>query len=179
MVLPIRARSTKLLTWPAFWKLPIVFVVEDNQYAMGTASKAQLRRNPFLPAWHGLSYSRHGCERDGRARSAGRPQIVAVQISCGQGNGPVLMELQYISLSRALHVRPGQVSHARGSAGAVREHNDPIERIKKDVDRKQAMAEAGFEGQSINAYRARIVTEAADFAENSPEPAIEPNSIPM
>ena len=68
------------------WNLPIVFVVENNQYAMGTAVKRSSAETRFLPPRHGVPHSRHGGERHGRARSApGRRSRVR---ACPRGQRP-------------------------------------------------------------------------------------------
>jgi pyruvate dehydrogenase E1 component alpha subunit len=159
---PTRARSTSF-NMAALWKLPIIFVVENNQYAMGTAVKRSSAETHFHR--RGAAFTIPGMdERHGRSGSARGGQSGGG--ICARGQWPGADGTQHLSLSRPFHVGPGQVSQPRGSAGCARASR-PIEHAKKNL------LERGIPEEKLKDIEKRIraiVTEAADFAENSPEP---------
>jgi pyruvate dehydrogenase E1 component alpha subunit len=103
----------------ALWKLPIVFVVEDNQYAMGTATKRSSAETRFYR--RGTAFRIPGMEVNGmdvlEVRAAA--EVAFAHVRAGQWPGAD--GVQHLSLSRAFHVRPGQVPHPRGGAGTARD----------------------------------------------------------
>lgn len=148
----------------SLWKLPIVFVVEDNQYAMGTATKRSSAETHFYR--RGTAFRIPGMDVNGmdvlEVRQAADIAVDFVRA----GNGPVLMELNTYRYRGHSMSDPAKY-RTREEVQDVREHNDPIERIKKELI-EAGMAEADLKDIDKR-IRARIV-EAADFAENSPEP---------
>ena len=148
----------------SLWKLPIIFVVEDNQYAMGTAS----RRSSAETRFHrrGTAFRIPGMDVNGmdvlEVRQAAEVALPYVRA----GNGPVLMELNTYRYRGHSMSDPAKY-RTREEVQDVREHNDPIERAKKEL------LEMGESEESLKALDKRIratVGEAADFAESSPEP---------
>ena len=74
------------------WKLPVVYVIENNQYAMGTSRGAVLRRVGFLQARLLLRHSRrqrgrHGCG----SGAAGGAEALEY---CRAGKGPIILEMK-------------------------------------------------------------------------------------
>jgi pyruvate dehydrogenase E1 component alpha subunit len=148
----------------SLWKLPIIFVVEDNQYAMGTAS----RRSSAETRFHrrGTAFRIPGMDVNGmdvlEVRQAAEVALPYVRA----GGGPVLMELNTYRYRGHSMSDPAKY-RTREEVQDVREHNDPIERAKKEL------LEMGESEESLKALDKRIratVGEAADFAESSPEP---------
>jgi pyruvate dehydrogenase E1 component alpha subunit len=148
----------------SLWKLPIVFVVEDNQYAMGTASRRSSAETHFHR--RGTAFRIPGMDVNGmdvlEVRQAAEVALPYVR----EGNGPVLMELNTYRYRGHSMSDPAKY-RTRAEVDDVREHNDPIERAKKEL------LEMGESEDSLKALDKRIrgtVGEAADFAESSPEP---------
>ena len=149
----------------ALWNLPIVFVVEDNQYAMGTASARSSAETRFHR--RGTAFRIPGMEVNGmdvlEVRAAAEVAFKHVR----EGKGPVLMECNTYRYRGHSMSDPAKY-RTREEVQEQREHHDPIERLKKDlIDSGQDEAAL----KAIDKDIRKIVTQAADFAESSPEPA--------
>ena len=146
------------------WKLPIIFVIENNQYAMGTSvnrasSEDQLYRR-------GESFRIPGIQVDGMdvlaVRGATEEALKWVQ----GGNGPILLEMKTYRYRGHSMSDPAKY-RSRDEVQAVRDNSDPIEGVKKYlIDAGVSEDEIKVIDQDIR----KIVAEAADFAETSPEP---------
>lgn len=150
----------------SLWKLPIIFVVENNGYAMGTAVKRGSAETHFHR--RGTAFRIPGMDVNGmdvlEVRQAAE---VALEYVRG-GNGPILMELNTYRYRGHSMSDPAKY-RTREEVQEVREKRDPIERAKVDL------IEMGVSEDSLKQIDKRvraIVTEAADFAESSPEPGL-------
>ncbi|MCT2399567.1 pyruvate dehydrogenase (acetyl-transferring) E1 component subunit alpha [Novosphingobium mangrovi (ex Huang et al. 2023)] len=148
----------------ALWKLPIVFVVENNQYAMGTAVTRGSAETHFYR--RGTAFRIPGMQVDGmdvlEVHKAGQIAIDHVRA----GNGPVLMELSTYRYRGHSMSDPAKY-RSREEVQGVREKRDPIEHAKTEL------MEMGVSEASLKDVDKRVraqVAEAADFAESSPEP---------
>jgi len=148
----------------ALWKLPMVFVVENNQYAMGTAVKRSSAETEFYR--RGTAFRIPGLEVDGMDVLAVRQAAEIAFKYVREGNGPVLMECNTYRYRGHSMSDPAKY-RTREEVQDQREHNDPIERLKKEL------ASAGMGEDRLKEIDKGIratVAEAADFAESSPEP---------
>ena len=148
----------------ALWNLPIVFVVENNQYAMGTAVKRSSAETEFYR--RGTAFRIPGMDVDGMDVLAVRQAAEIAFAHVRDGNGPVLMECNTYRYRGHSMSDPAKY-RTREEVQEQREHHDPIERVKKDL------AAAGIEEDKLKEIDKGIratVAEAADFAESSPEP---------
>ncbi|WP_298333619.1 pyruvate dehydrogenase (acetyl-transferring) E1 component subunit alpha [uncultured Erythrobacter sp.] len=153
----------------ALWNLPIVFVVEDNQYAMGTASSRSSAETRFHR--RGTAFRIPGMEVNGmdvlEVRAAAEVAFKHVR----EGKGPVLMECNTYRYRGHSMSDPAKY-RTREEVQEQREQHDPIERLKK------ALMEGGHDEadlKTIDKDIRKVVTEAADFSESSPEP--NPNEL--
>ena len=148
----------------ALWNLPIVFVVEDNQYAMGTATKRSSAETRFYR--RGTAFRIPGMEVNGMDVLEVRAAAEIAFRHVREGNGPVLMECNTYRYRGHSMSDPAKY-RTREEVQDQKDHHDPIERIKKELGER---GKSEDELKSIDkAIRARVA-EAADFAENSPEP---------
>ncbi|MGB3166398.1 MAG: pyruvate dehydrogenase (acetyl-transferring) E1 component subunit alpha [Alteraurantiacibacter sp.] len=148
----------------ALWKLPIVFVVENNQYAMGTAVKRSSAETEFYR--RGAAFRIPGMDVNGMDVLEVRQAAEIAFAHVRKGNGPVLMECNTYRYRGHSMSDPAKY-RTREEVQDQREHNDPIERVKKDL------AEAGIDEDKLKQIDKDIratVSDAADFAESSPEP---------
>ena len=149
----------------SLWGLPIVFVVENNQYAMGTSVKRSSAEVEFYR--RGTAFRIPGIAVNGmdvlEVRQAAEIAIPYVR----EGNGPVLLELKTYRYRGHSMSDPAKY-RTREEVQGVREKSDPIEHAKAEL---VAMGVAEDRLKDIDkAIRARVA-DAADFAETSPEPA--------
>jgi pyruvate dehydrogenase E1 component alpha subunit len=151
----------------ALWKLPIVFVIENNGYAMGTAVKRSSAETEFYR--RGTAFRIPGMDVNGmdvlEVRQAAEIALDFVR----QGNGPVLLELNTYRYRGHSMSDPAKY-RSREEVQEMREKHDPIEGAKAELIAR------GIPEDRIKEIDKRIrsqVAEAADFAENSPEPPLE------
>ncbi len=146
------------------WKLPVIFVIENNQYAMGTSvnrssSEDQLYRR-------GESFRIPGMQVDGMDVLAVRGAVEEALKYVRAGKGPVLMELKTYRYRGHSMSDPAKY-RSRDEVQDVREKSDPIERLKAML-MKQGVKEEDL--KALDKKVRKTVMEAADFAEESPEP---------
>ncbi|MDZ7895545.1 MAG: pyruvate dehydrogenase (acetyl-transferring) E1 component subunit alpha [Sphingobium sp.] len=146
------------------WKLPIIFVIENNQYAMGTSvNRSSAEQQLFR---RGESFRIPGIQVDGMdvlaVRGATEEALKWVQ----SGKGPILLEMKTYRYRGHSMSDPAKY-RSREEVQEVREKSDPIEGVKK------YLTDAGIgedEIKKIDSEIRKIVNASADFAETSPEP---------
>jgi pyruvate dehydrogenase E1 component subunit alpha len=146
------------------WKLPILFVIENNGYAMGTAVKRSSAEVEFYR--RGTAFRIPGMDVNGmdvlEVRQAAEVALAHVR----GGHGPVLMELSTYRYRGHSMSDPAKY-RSREEVQEMREKHDPIEQARVELLAR------GIAEDKIKQIDKRIraqMTEAADFAENSPEP---------
>ncbi len=146
------------------WKLPIIFVIENNQYAMGTSVNRASAEDQLYK--RGESFRIPGMQVDGMdvlaVRGAAETAIEWVRA----GKGPVLMELKTYRYRGHSMSDPAKY-RSRDEVQAVRDKSDPIEGAKRELE-KLGVKEDQL--KALDKEIRAIVAEAADFAEQSPEP---------
>jgi pyruvate dehydrogenase E1 component alpha subunit len=148
----------------ALWNLPVIFVVENNGYAMGTAVKRGSAETHFYR--RGTAFRIPGMDVNGmdvlEVRAAAEVAVRHVR----EGNGPVLMELHTYRYRGHSMSDPAKY-RTREEVQEMREKHDPIDAVKAELA-SRGVAEERI--KEIDKQIRGIVNEAADFAENSPEP---------
>ncbi|MXO74083.1 pyruvate dehydrogenase (acetyl-transferring) E1 component subunit alpha [Altererythrobacter aerius] len=148
----------------SLWKLPIVFAIENNQYAMGTSTARSSAETEFYR--RGTAFRIPGMDVNGMDVLEVRQAAELAFAHVRGGNGPVLMELNTYRYRGHSMSDPAKY-RTREEVQDQREHNDPIERARKEL------LERGRSEDELKELDKRIraqVAESADFAENSPEP---------
>ena len=146
------------------WKLPVVYVIENNRYAMGTSVKRSSAQTDF--SRRGVSFNIPGEQIDGmdvRAVKAAGDKAVAW---CRAGNGPFILEMQTYRYRGHSMSDPAKY-RTREEVDKIRHDQDPIEQVR---NRLLAAKVAEQELKAIDAEVREIVNEAADFAQHDPEP---------
>lgn len=148
----------------SLWNLPIVYVIENNGYAMGTAVSRSSAETHFYR--RGTAFRIPGLPVNGmdvlEVRQAANIAIEYVRA----GNGPVLLELNTYRYRGHSMSDPAKY-RTREEVQEMRENHDPIDHARDEL-LKRGMTEEQI--KAIDKRLRGIVTDAADFAENSPEP---------
>ncbi|WP_202391945.1 pyruvate dehydrogenase (acetyl-transferring) E1 component subunit alpha [Qipengyuania vulgaris] len=148
----------------SLWKLPIVFVVENNQYAMGTAVGRSSAETEFYR--RGTAFRIPGMKVNGMDVLEVRQAAEIAFKHVREGRGPVLMECETYRYRGHSMSDPAKY-RTREEVQDMKDHKDPIEGLKKILI-EQGNSED--ELKAIDKDIRKVVSEAADFAENSPEP---------
>jgi len=152
----------------ALWDLPVIFVIENNQYAMGTA----MQRSTSTPDIHtrGESFGIPGEEVDGMdvlaVKEAGQKAVA----HCRAGKGPYILEIKTYRYRGHSMSDPAKY-RTREEVQKVREERDAIEHVRELLLTGKHASEDDL--KAIDKEIKAIVNEAADFAKDSPEPALE------
>ena len=105
------------------WKLPVVYVIENNRYAMGTAVTRSSAQTDLSK--RGVSFNIPGTQVDGMDVRAVKAAADAAIAWCRAGNGPTDSRNDDLPLSRPLHVGSGKISdQGRGRQSAHRARSD-------------------------------------------------------
>lgn len=148
----------------ALWKLPVIFVVENNGYAMGTAVTRGSAETHFYR--RGTAFRIPGISVNGMDVLEVRKATDVALEYVRAGNGPVLMELHTYRYRGHSMSDPAKY-RSREEVQEMREKHDPIEAAKAELI---ARGVAEDKLKDIDKTIRAQVSEAADFAENSPEP---------
>jgi pyruvate dehydrogenase E1 component alpha subunit len=148
------------------WKLPVIYVIENNNYAMGTSvarssAEAKLSRR-------GESFRIPGIEVDGMDVLAVRGAIEVALEWTRSGKGPIILEMKTYRYRGHSMSDPAKY-RSRDEVQAVRDKSDPIEGLKKELEAGGATED---QMKAIDKEIRSIVAEAADFAEQSAEPEL-------
>ncbi|BAV64151.1 pyruvate dehydrogenase (acetyl-transferring) E1 component subunit alpha [Sphingobium cloacae] len=148
------------------WKLPIIFVIENNQYAMGTSVNRSSAEDQLYR--RGESFRIPGLQVNGMDVLAVRGATEEALKWVKDGNGPILLEMKTYRYRGHSMSDPAKY-RSREEVQEMREKSDPIEGAKKHLEAAGISEE---ELKKIDQDIRKIVSDAADFAESSPEPEL-------
>ena len=149
----------------SLWKLPVVYVIENNHYALGTAIERGSAQAKEL--YHrGLAFGIPGEQVDGMNAAAVKAAGERGLAHARSGQGPMILEMQTYRYRGHSMSDPAKY-RSREEVKDMREHHDPIELVRK------RLLEAGKSEDELKAIDREIratINEAAEFAQNDPEP---------
>ena len=151
----------------SLWKLPVIFVIENNQYAMGTS----LKRASSSPALftRGAAFGIPGQAVDGmdvlKVREAG---LLAAE-HCRAGKGPFILEMNTYRYRGHSMSDPAKY-RTREEVQKMRSERDPIDTLRKKLIETFNTTEEAL--KQIDRAVKNEISEAADFAISSEEPDI-------
>ena len=151
----------------SLWHLPVIFVIENNQYAMGTST---VRSSSTPDYWtRGAAFNIPGEAVDGMdvlaVKAAGEKAVA----HCRAGEGPYILEMKTYRYRGHSMSDPAKY-RTREEVQKVRSEKDPIDHVKDLlIDGKHATED---ELKDIDKEVKARVSKAADFASESPEPPV-------
>jgi pyruvate dehydrogenase E1 component alpha subunit len=147
------------------WKLPVVYIIENNQYGMGTSVA---RASATTDLYHrGASFDIPGERVDGmdvRAVKAAGDKAVKW---CRDGDGPIILEMLTYRYRGHSMSDPAKY-RSKEEVDKMRTEHDPIEQVRSRVLKKGFANEDAL--KKIDAQVRALVNEAAEFATNDAEP---------
>jgi len=151
----------------ALWDLPVVYVIENNQYAMGTEVKRSTAEIELFKQGEGFGIP--GIQCDGMdviaVRDATREAVSFVRA----GNGPMLIEMKTYRYRGHSMSDPAKY-RTKEEVQEVRKTQDPIDQLKTRIVDGGHAEEATL--KDIDREIKATVNEAAEFAQNAPEPDV-------
>jgi len=149
------------------WKLPCVYVIENNRYAMGTAVTRASAQQDFSK--RGLSFNIPGEQVDGMDVRAVRAAATKALDWARSGKGPYILEMQTYRYRGHSMSDPAKY-RSKEEVQKMREEHDPIEQVRARLLRNKLATEDLL--KELDAKVRAIVAEAAEFATNDPEPDV-------
>tara|TARA_R110000787_G_scaffold118209_4_gene229018 strand:- start:14576 stop:15469 length:894 start_codon:yes stop_codon:yes gene_type:complete len=152
----------------ALWKLPVIFIIENNQYAMGTS---QQRSTSSAEIWErGKAFGIPGEAVDGMDVLAVKDAGERAVKHCRSGDGPYILEIKTYRYRGHSMSDPAKY-RTREEVQKMRDERDPIEQVRNILlDGKHATED---DLKAIDKEIKKIVNDSAEFAKESPEPAPE------
>lgn len=148
----------------ALWKLPVLFVIENNHYAMGTAlSRAcagELSRR-------GEGYGIEGRVVDGMDIEAVSDAATKAVAHARSGKGPLLLEMRTYRYRGHSMSDPAKY-RSREEVDRVRNEQDPIDKLRARIEERNLADAEAF--KEIDEEIKQIIKETESFALESPEP---------
>ncbi len=147
------------------WKLPVVYIIENNRYAMGTAVTRSSAQTDFSK--RGVSFNIPGVQVDGMDVRAVRAAAADALAWCRAGKGPTIIEMMTYRYRGHSMSDPAKY-RTKEEVDKVRSEHDPIEQVRARLLAKKWASEDDL--KKIDAAVRAVVNEAAEFATNDAEP---------
>ena len=151
----------------SLWKLPVIFIIENNQYAMGTS----LKRGSSTPALYtrGEAFGIPGEAVDGMDVLAVRDAAKKAVAHCREGKGPYILEMNTYRYRGHSMSDPAKY-RTREEVQKMRETRDPIEHVRELLTLGGDATDE--ELKAIDKEVRDRVNKSAEFAQASPEPGL-------
>ena len=147
------------------WKLPVVYVIENNQYAMGTSVERASAETELHK--RGISFDIPGEPVDGMDILAVGAAGAKATEHARNGRGPYLLEMKTYRYRGHSMSDPAKY-RTRDEVDEVRKTRDPIDHCRALIEERGFADETAL--KAIDAEVKKIVADAAEFARTSPEP---------
>ncbi len=147
------------------WKLPVIYVIENNQYAMGTSVNRASAEGELYR--RGESFRIPGRQVDGMNVLAVKAAADEAVAWSRDGNGPMLLEMKTYRYRGHSMSDPAKY-RSKEEVQKMRAEHDPLDQAKKRLLDAGILDEESL--KTIDREVKEIVADAADFATASPEP---------
>ncbi len=149
----------------SLWKLPVIYIIENNRYAMGTSVTRSSAETDF--SHRGASFKIPGMQVDGMDVRAVKAAAEVATEWCRAGEGPIILEMQTYRYRGHSMSDPAKY-RSKDEVQKMRSEHDPIEQVKARLIEKKWADED--ELKAIDKEVRDIVADAAEFAQTDPEP---------
>jgi pyruvate dehydrogenase E1 component alpha subunit len=149
----------------ALMKLPCIYVIENNRYGMGTSIERSSASRDLSK--NGVPWGIASAQVDGMDVEAVKAAADVAVAACRAGHGPYLLEVQTYRYRGHSMSDPAKY-RTREEVDKMRAEHDAIDHVRK---RLGELGVADAEIKAIDERVRAVVTEAAEFAQSSPEPA--------
>jgi pyruvate dehydrogenase E1 component subunit alpha len=149
------------------WKLPVIYVIENNQYAMGTSVARSSAVSDFSK--RGVSFGIPGINVDGMDVEAVQQAGLEAMEYCRSGKGPIILSMNTYRYRGHSMSDPAKY-RTREEVTEMREKRDPIDQFGKKLIERGVVNEEDLKQTDTEVKR--VVVQAAEFATESPEPAL-------
>ena len=147
------------------WDLPVVFIIENNEYAMGTSVERSSAETELYK--RGISFEIEGMQVDGMDVLAVRDAAAKAIKHARSGKGPMILEMKTYRYRGHSMSDPAKY-RSRDEVTKTRAESDPIDHVREILIKKGWADEAAL--KAIDKEIKEIVKDAADFSLESPEP---------
>jgi pyruvate dehydrogenase E1 component alpha subunit len=151
----------------SLWKLPVIYIIENNRYAMGTAVSRASAQTDF--SRRGISFNIPGEQVDGMDIHAVREAAQRALAFARDGKGPYILEMQTYRYRGHSMSDPAKY-RSKEEVDKFRSERDPIENVRERLLGNKWASEEDL--KKIDGEIRLIVNEAADFATTDPEPDV-------
>ncbi|TPN66632.1 pyruvate dehydrogenase (acetyl-transferring) E1 component subunit alpha [Mesorhizobium sp. B1-1-1] len=149
----------------SLWKLPVIYIIENNRYAMGTSVSRSSAETDFSN--RGASFKIPGIQVDGMDVRAVKAAGDLATEWCRAGNGPLILEMQTYRYRGHSMSDPAKY-RSKEEVQKMRSEHDPIEQVKARLIQKKWASED--ELKTIDKEVRDVVADAAEFAQHDAEP---------
>ncbi len=147
------------------WDLPVIYVIENNRYAMGTSVSRASAQTDF--SQRGASFNIPGMQVDGMDVRAVKAAADIAAAWCRAGEGPIILDMQTYRYRGHSMSDPAKY-RTKDEVQKMRAEHDPIEQVKmRLIEAKQATED---DLKAVDKEIREIVAKAAEFAQNDPQP---------
>jgi pyruvate dehydrogenase E1 component alpha subunit len=149
----------------SLWKLPVVYVIENNKYGMGTSIERASAVTDLYK--RGDSFNIPGKQVDGMDVVAVRTAAKEANEWCRSGKGPFILEMKTYRYRGHSMSDPAKY-RTKEEVAKIRKETDPIDMLRDRILAQNITDEVTLKEIDKNAKA--IVTASAEFAQQSPEP---------